>query len=101
MKRYSITKVFIGGILEGLTHTGTIRVFIKPGTIVRHPSGGGSPYKVTECQEIITEERLSVNEFREKIAGILRQPGAPIRFGIAGPSVACDKAEVGLKRKGY
>lgn len=45
---YTLTIRFIGGILEGLTHTNAKSCYMKPGTKILKPIGG-SPYVVVSC----------------------------------------------------
>lgn len=51
MKKYQITKKFIGGLLEGLTHTETTTVNFNIGFICNNPIGG-SPYEIISVKEI-------------------------------------------------
>lgn len=46
MKIYKITKLFIGGILEGLTHTEITPVKFELGFECKKPIGGTSPYRI-------------------------------------------------------
>lgn len=48
---YKITRLFIGGLLNGLTHTGTYTSPMTVGFVCQNPVGG-SPYKVVECVEV-------------------------------------------------
>lgn len=51
MKQYKVTRLFIGGILKGLTHTGITTVKFEKGFICNNPIGG-SPYKIISCEEV-------------------------------------------------
>ena len=51
-KKYSLTIQFIGGILEGLTHTSKTNVRFDVGWVCEKPIGR-SPYKVIDCSEIL------------------------------------------------
>lgn len=51
MKKYRVTKHFIGGLLKGLTDTEITPVRFHVGFVCKHPSGG-SPYKVTAVEEV-------------------------------------------------
>ncbi len=43
--KYKVTRLFIGGILKGLTYTETTSVKFTVGFVCRKPIGG-SPYKI-------------------------------------------------------
>lgn len=55
VKSYEVTREFIGGILEGLTHTSVQRhsegLQPKEGAEVANPIGG-SPYRVLSVKEV-------------------------------------------------
>lgn len=55
VKSYEVTREFIGGLLVGLTHTGTQRhsegFQPKEGTEVLKPVGG-SPYRIVSVKEV-------------------------------------------------
>lgn len=48
---YSLTILFTGGTLEGLTHTSEVRDYRAPGTRVPRPYAG-SPYVIVSCDRI-------------------------------------------------
>lgn len=50
-KRYKIIKLFIGGLLKGLTYEETRSFPMTVGFTCKHPVGG-SPYKIILCEEI-------------------------------------------------
>lgn len=50
-KTYEITKLFIGGLLEGLTIVETRSYSMEVGLVVSNPVGG-SPYKIIACQQV-------------------------------------------------
>ena len=52
---FSVTKTFTGGLLKGITTTEVTSVKFPVGFICKKPSGG-SPYKVTACDEIVAPE---------------------------------------------
>jgi hypothetical protein len=56
---YRITKLFIGGILDGLTHTDEVRLdiqvdqpMLRIGWTCRKPCGGSSPYRIVAVARI-------------------------------------------------
>jgi len=49
-KRYLVTRKFIGGILDGLTHTEVTSVQFDVGFRCENPVGG-SPYVIVACVE--------------------------------------------------
>lgn len=51
MKKYEVTREFIGGILEGLTHTELTSVRFDIGFTCQNPVGG-SPYTIIACKEV-------------------------------------------------
>ena len=50
MKKYRVTKLFIGGILEGLSRVEETSVAFKVGDVISKPCGGTSPYKVVSVE---------------------------------------------------
>lgn len=50
-KTYEITKLFIGGLLEGIEIIERRNYPMEVGLVVANPVGG-SPYKVIACQQI-------------------------------------------------
>lgn len=50
--RFRVTRLFIGGILKGLTHTGEQSFRSTVGFECHNPIGG-SPYRITACEQII------------------------------------------------
>jgi len=51
MQRYNITKVFIGGLLKGISIVETTSVKFPVGYVCRNPIGG-SPYKITAVERL-------------------------------------------------
>ena len=55
VKTYEVTRLFVGGFLNGLTHTSTQRhsegFQPKEGTLVAKPIGG-SPYRIVSVKEV-------------------------------------------------
>lgn len=51
-KKYRITRLFLSGILEGLTYTGITSVYMPLGWICEKPIGG-DPYKIIAVEEIV------------------------------------------------
>lgn len=50
-KRYEVTRLFIGGMLEGTTHTGVTSVEFEVGFECLKPVGG-SPYRITSVEVV-------------------------------------------------
>lgn len=50
MKKYKVTRLFIGGILKGITHTEVTSVRFDVGFICNNSIG--SPYKIIFCEEV-------------------------------------------------
>lgn len=48
--KYIVTRIFIGGMLEGLTHTGVTTTKPEIGFECKNPLGG-SPYRILKVQE--------------------------------------------------
>lgn len=46
---FKVSKLFIGGLLDGITYIETLPFPMPVGLLVRKPCGG-SPYKVTACE---------------------------------------------------
>lgn len=53
MKKYIITKEFIGGMLKGLICTEKTNVKFNVGFICKNPIGKTSPYKIINVLEVI------------------------------------------------
>ena len=51
MKKYLVTRQFIGGILSGLTHTEITGAKFEVGFVCNNPIGG-SPYKIIAVKEL-------------------------------------------------
>jgi len=51
VKRYRVTREFIGGGLKGLLHSEITTVRFPEGWVCEKPVGG-SPYRIVECVEI-------------------------------------------------
>ena len=51
MKRYRITRRFIGGILNGMTYTENTSVFMPVGFTCLNPVGG-SPYQIVAVEPL-------------------------------------------------
>lgn len=55
VKSYEVTRLFVGGLLKGLTHTSVQRhsegFQPKEGTLVSKPIGG-SPYRILTVKEV-------------------------------------------------
>ena len=47
--KYLVTRLFIGGTLKGVLHTGPTSVWFRLGQEVE-PRGGGSPYRITKIE---------------------------------------------------
>lgn len=50
-RQFRIVRVFIGGLLGGITHTGIFDSPMPVGWVCEKPIGG-SPYRIVECSEI-------------------------------------------------
>jgi len=50
-RQFRVTKLFIGGILDGLTYTFTDTREWEVGWVCEKPIGG-SPYRIVECVEL-------------------------------------------------
>jgi len=50
-KLYKVTRLFIGGNLEGLTHTEITPVHFEVGFVCKKPCGGVSPYVIIAVEE--------------------------------------------------
>jgi len=51
MKKYHVTKVFLSGILKGLSFTEKTSVKFKEGFIYKNPFSS-SQYKILKCEEV-------------------------------------------------
>ena len=51
VRQFRVVRLFIGGILEGLTHEEITSVEFKVGMEVLQPIGG-SPYRIVSVQEV-------------------------------------------------
>lgn len=49
--KFMVTRLFIGGLLDGLTHTGITEVEFKVGFECRKPTGG-SPYRIIAVERV-------------------------------------------------
>jgi hypothetical protein len=47
-QRYLVTRLFIGGLLEGLTYTAETSIAYQIGFTCHKPIFNGSPYTITE-----------------------------------------------------
>jgi len=52
MQKYEVTKLFIGGILKGLTHTEKTTAKYSVGDVISKPYGHTSPYKIISVKAI-------------------------------------------------
>ena len=48
---YQVTRLFVGGVLAGMTHTGTTNRQVRVGWECYNPIGG-SPYRIVSCVKI-------------------------------------------------
>lgn len=51
MKKYKVTKLFVNGILKGLTYEEETSVKFEVGKVY-YPAFGLSSYKVIKCEEV-------------------------------------------------
>lgn len=66
---YKVTRLFIGGLLKGMTHTGMTDVKFTVGFVCRKPIGG-SPYKIIVVEEIHMNEQLRLKLLGQVIEGL-------------------------------